>query len=355
MSDNFKNFFKKELFLQGKHQLPTLEYWLDKNGNLERASNGHYAWAEQHGNLLLSDQLWEDRAYVYQCMGKKGYARVSITPTEIQYQKYIDAQGTLFTMRLTRAQQDTLIQKGKSMERSVIGLGHQRPTEYLYKYIKENAALGVIETIDIDGIGSISAKVDSGNDGYNVIHGINLKRLKDNNNKTIVKFLTIDDKTVSFPQVGWVEVVAGGKPQQRPVIHINVKVKDAFYQNEPFSIADRSQNEEKVLLGVPFIKKMGAVIDVNKNVVLKENTDANRQKRNAILRAEIEDLEKEKVALIANIAYNIDHSGEPYKHLEIEVENLEKQITKLKSKIQPLVEPARKTFAEIQDFLDKIK
>ena len=37
------------------------------------------------------------------------------------------------------------------------------------------------------------------------------------------------------------------------------------YPNTPFSIADRSQNEQKVLLGKNFIEKLGGIIDVTKN------------------------------------------------------------------------------------------
>jgi hypothetical protein len=129
------------------------------------------------------------------------------------------------------------------------------------EFYKEQTSVGLIELIDINGIGQYKAKVDSGNQGYNVIHGTNIEELPDNK----VKFLTADNKTVSFKKHGDIDIHIGSSVEEkRPVILLNFKIGSQFYQNIPFSVADRSKNEEKVLIGEPFLKKIDAVIDVSK-------------------------------------------------------------------------------------------
>ena len=39
------------------------------------------------------------------------------------------------------------------------------------KYIQEKSVLGLIEFFDINGIGKVPAKLDSGNGAFNVLHG----------------------------------------------------------------------------------------------------------------------------------------------------------------------------------------
>lgn len=129
------------------------------------------------------------------------------------------------------------------------------------QYFKEQTSVGLVELIDINGVGQYKAKIDSGNQGYNVIHGTNVEELPGNK----VKFLTADNKTVSFKKHGDIDIHIGSTVEEkRPVILLNFKMGSQFYKDVPFSIADRSKNEEKVLIGEPFLKKLNAVIDVNK-------------------------------------------------------------------------------------------
>ena len=51
-----------------------------------------------------------------------------------------------------------------------------------FKTFFEQKSLGLIETINIEGIGPIDAKVDSGNGAYNVLHGVNVSV----NNKEVI-------------------------------------------------------------------------------------------------------------------------------------------------------------------------
>lgn len=127
------------------------------------------------------------------------------------------------------------------------------------EYINNRPVLNVDEIIYIDDIGDIKAKVDSGNEAHNVLHGINIRI-----NGDTVTFTTVNDKQINKPISDTIIIhIGSGVKEERPVVLFNIKVKDTDYTDIPFSIADRTENEEPVLIGEPFIKKINALIDVN--------------------------------------------------------------------------------------------
>lgn len=120
--------------------------------------------------------------------------------------------------------------------------------------------LGIVEDIDIEGIGTIKAKTDTGNTAHNVLHGIILG--KDNNK---VKFETVGGKVLVLPYEEEIKIhIGSGNKEDRPVVRFNVSINGKSQQGVPFSIADRSENEYKVLLGEDFIKNNGGIVNVNK-------------------------------------------------------------------------------------------
>lgn len=119
--------------------------------------------------------------------------------------------------------------------------------------------LAVKETMFIEGIGDVDAKIDSGNEAYNVLHGINTD-INGNN----VTFTTVNDRRVSAPLIDTTIIhIGSGVKEERPVVSLNIKLKGKTYMNIPFSLADRSENDEPVLVGEPFIHDIGALIDVS--------------------------------------------------------------------------------------------
>ena len=129
----------------------------------------------------------------------------------------------------------------------------------LYNYILENA-LGLVENIDIEGIGIVKAKTDTGNSAHNVLHGI--IQGKDSGQVT---FQTINDQVVTLPYEDEIKIhIGSGNKEDRPVVRFNVSINGEKYANVPFSIADRSENEYKALLGEEFIKSNGGLVDVTK-------------------------------------------------------------------------------------------
>lgn len=129
----------------------------------------------------------------------------------------------------------------------------------LYNYILEQT-LGLVENIDIEGIGTVKAKTDTGNSAHNVLHGIIQGK-----NSGQVTFKTINDQVVTLPYDDEIKIhIGSGNKEDRPVVVFNVSINGKKYESVPFSIADRSENEYKALLGEEFIKTNGGLVDVTK-------------------------------------------------------------------------------------------
>lgn len=146
--------------------------------------------------------------------------------------------------------------------------------------------IGVEEPILIKGIGEIVAKVDSGNSGYNVIHGEDLIIQGD-----IITFKTENkdgqERRVSKKIKDTINVnIGGGHIQERPVIELNVQFGGEDYKKVLFSITNRKDNEHKVLLSKDFVgKELEALIDVTKDNIADDNVNVDYVTEGAIKNA----------------------------------------------------------------------
>ena len=132
-----------------------------------------------------------------------------------------------------------------------------------FKDFYNKPVLGVNEYIDVSGIGRLKAKIDSGNEAYNVLHGVDIEE----NGEEII-FTTVGNKRIKAPRSGEIKIhIGSGVKEDRPIVILDIKIDGKEYKSVPFSIADRSENEDPILVGEPFLKKLNAVIDVNKKSV----------------------------------------------------------------------------------------
>jgi len=123
--------------------------------------------------------------------------------------------------------------------------------------------LGVTEYITIKEIGSIIAKIDSGNEAYNVLHGIDIKTNKDDT----ITFTTVNDKVITLPKTGSIDInIGSGNIEARPTVSLDITLQGKSYKDITFSIADRADNEQQVLIGEPFIERLNALVDVKRGV-----------------------------------------------------------------------------------------
>lgn len=145
---------------------------------------------------------------------------------------------------------------------------------HLYQLTLEKMVIGLEEPILIKGIGEIIAKVDSGNAGYNVIHGEDLTVQGD-----ILTFKTQNkdgkDRRVSKKIKEKLNVnIGGGHIQERPVIELDVQIGGQDYKKILFSVTDRSSNDNKVLISADFVgKELDALIDVTKKKIADDNVE----------------------------------------------------------------------------------
>lgn len=139
------------------------------------------------------------------------------------------------------------------------------------QFYNDKIVIGLNEYINIDGVGKLTCKIDSGNGAYNVLHGENIDK---QGNKVI--FDTFDDNgrkhRVARDIVKMINInVGAGYTEERPVVLFRVTFNGEQYDNIPFSIGNRSKNQHKVLVGLEFIKQLDALIDVDSEYIAKEN------------------------------------------------------------------------------------
>ena len=128
------------------------------------------------------------------------------------------------------------------------------------QYFVEKTVLGLEETIYIDGVGQIRAKLDTGNGAFNVLHGQDIQQ-----DGEVVRFTTENGVVLERPISDHITINLGaGNKEDRPVVLLNVKIGNKIFRDIPFSIGNRSENTHKVLIGKNFIQQtLNALIDVS--------------------------------------------------------------------------------------------
>ena len=131
------------------------------------------------------------------------------------------------------------------------------------KVLLERLVIGLEEPVLIKGLGELSAKIDSGNGGYNVIHGTDFHQQGDE-----LMFTTHDsfghEKKIQAKVIDSIEVnMGGGNIETRPVIELDIKFAGEDYKKIPFSVSDRSSNTNPILISKGFVEnELEALIDV---------------------------------------------------------------------------------------------
>ena len=138
-----------------------------------------------------------------------------------------------------------------------------------FKQFFEKTVIGLIENIELAGVGKLDAKIDSGNGAYNVLHGEDIIR---QGNK--VTFTTVNNKRIIKDIENIITInVGAGNIEERPVVRFRMKFGSKEFDNVPFSIGDRSTNELKVLIGKDFIAQLDALIDIDAKHIADKNIE----------------------------------------------------------------------------------
>ena len=137
------------------------------------------------------------------------------------------------------------------------------------QFFVEKQVLGLIEFFDVDGVGKIPSKLDSGNGAYNVIHG---EDIQVQGNK--VHFKTVNNKRLMKDKVDDIVInVGAGNVEERPVVNFDLKIGNKEFTDIPFSIGNRTSNLYKILVSKEFIEnELDALIDVSQeNIADRED------------------------------------------------------------------------------------
>tara|TARA_R110000824_G_scaffold220241_1_gene407331 strand:+ start:1703 stop:2143 length:441 start_codon:yes stop_codon:yes gene_type:complete len=139
------------------------------------------------------------------------------------------------------------------------------------QFFTEKQVLGLIEFFDVDGIGKIPSKLDSGNGAFNVIHG---EDIQIQGNK--VHFKTVNNRRLMKDKVDDIVInVGAGNTEERPVVEFDLKIGNKEFKNIPFSIGNRETNLFKILVSKEFIEKeLDALIDVSQEDIADEEVEA---------------------------------------------------------------------------------
>ena len=139
------------------------------------------------------------------------------------------------------------------------------------QFFLEKQVLGLIEFFDVNGIGKIPSKLDSGNGAFNVIHG---EDIQIQGNK--VHFKTVNNQRLMKDKVDEIVInVGAGNTETRPVVEFDLKIGNKEFTDVPFSIGDRSTNLFKILVSKDFIEDhLDALIDVSQENIADEEIEA---------------------------------------------------------------------------------
>ena len=142
------------------------------------------------------------------------------------------------------------------------------------KVLLERLVIGLEEPVLVKGLGELQAKIDSGNGGYNVIHGTDFHQQGD-----VLLFTTHDsfghEKKISAKIIDDIEVnMGGGNIEKRPVIELDIKFAGEDYKKIPFSVSDRSSNTHPILISKGFVEnELEALIDVGAKNISNDGVD----------------------------------------------------------------------------------
>ena len=138
------------------------------------------------------------------------------------------------------------------------------------QFFIEKQLFGLIEFFDIDGVGKVPAKLDSGNGAYNVLHGEAIQLQGDK-----VFFRTVNNKTLLKDKKGEITInVGAGNTEDRPIVEFDFTIGEQEFTGIPFTLSDRATNLYKILVGKDFIvDQLDGIIDPDRENIAYSNVE----------------------------------------------------------------------------------
>lgn len=139
---------------------------------------------------------------------------------------------------------------------------------------------GVKEVIEIEGLGKMKVKLDSGNSSLNALIVQDYYEDKDDGT---VKF-DFNGEEKKFDVVKHIRIWHHGKSTERPVIKVNIKFNGKDYKDElvDLKISDLTGSKHyrcRMLLCKDFMAKAKIVVDPSKEFKLTDKKDIKKKKK----------------------------------------------------------------------------
>lgn len=137
---------------------------------------------------------------------------------------------------------------------------------------------GFKEVIEVEGLGKMKAKLDTGNTAYSAII---VQKCEEKDGKVTFDFCG-EEKT--FDIVKHIRIWHHGKSTERPVIRVNIKFNDREYKDElvDLKVSDLTGTKNyrcRMLLCKDFMERANIVIDPSKDFRLTDESELKKSKK----------------------------------------------------------------------------
>ena len=118
------------------------------------------------------------------------------------------------------------------------------------------------EVVTIKPFGQLSAKFDTGNYKFSVLHAENIEI---NGNKIT---FTLGDKTITTKLIGKYVSVTGGGEDERPIVELGFEFSGSNYSKIPFGLDDRTKMGTDVLMNRKMMKMLNVMVNPQRKYIV---------------------------------------------------------------------------------------
>jgi len=118
------------------------------------------------------------------------------------------------------------------------------------------------EVVTIKPFGQLSAKFDTGNYKFSVLHAENIEI---NGNKIT---FTLGDKTITTKLIGKYVSVTGGGEDERPIVELEFQFSGSNYSKIPFGLDDRTKMGTDVLMNRKMMKMLNVMVNPQRKYIV---------------------------------------------------------------------------------------
>jgi ribosomal protein S6--L-glutamate ligase len=220
-----------------------------KRFKIKKDFRSNYSLGGSIGELKISDKVEEVAILAAKSVGAV-WAGVDIMETK---------DGKLYVIEINASPGTDGIEKASKIPVTKKVIKHITNKD---NWLKTPTECGYIETVNIESMGDMKAKMDTGNGSYCVIHSdkweIEGKYVTWTNN----------GNTYEHKLDGMKRVRTMGKMEERPSILLNVTFNGDTYKDVKFTISNREQMSTPILLNRTFIRQANLVINPAKKYAL---------------------------------------------------------------------------------------